>query len=104
MSAHTAGPWRRRSIPGHIFEISNASGEIVLRIRGGMMPTLPDARLLSAAPDMLRALDTLARAAASRENTMGDPIDLLNAKAELRAAIEDARNVIAALSSEPVQS
>jgi hypothetical protein len=47
--------WTRRSIPGHLFEISDASGP-VLRIRGGLMPTLETARLLTAAPEMLEAL------------------------------------------------
>lgn len=56
MSKPTPGPWERKSIPGHLFELHNSSGDIVLRIRGGMVPTLADARLLEAAPQMLDAL------------------------------------------------
>lgn len=52
----TPGPWQRKSIPGHLFEIHNAAGEVVLRIRGGMLPTLGDAQLLSEAPTMHAAL------------------------------------------------
>jgi|GEM_PF-2873767 len=54
-----------------------------------------NARLIAAAPDLLTALDRLARAAACRENTMGDPIRLLDAQAELRAATAHARAAIA---------
>lgn len=53
----TPGPWQRKQIPGHLFEISNAAGEVVLRIRGGMMPTLNDARLLTAASEMRTAIE-----------------------------------------------
>ena len=54
-SKHTQGPWKRRSIPGHLFEITDSTGNPVVRIRGGMMPTLDDAILLAAAPDLLEA-------------------------------------------------
>lgn len=56
MAKHTPGPWQRRSIPGHLFELKNAAGDIVLRIRGGMMPTLDDARVLEAAAEMAELL------------------------------------------------
>jgi hypothetical protein len=60
MAGHTPGPWRRKSIPGHLFELNNAAGDIILRIRGGIMPTLTDARLLAEAPAMLDALRNVA--------------------------------------------
>lgn len=54
MSAkHTPGPWTRRSIPGHLFELYTDAGDPILRIRGGMMPSLEDARVLEAAPELL---------------------------------------------------
>lgn len=53
---HTPGPWSRKSIPGHLFEIHTADNSPVFRIRGGMMPTLHDAALIAAAPDLLHAL------------------------------------------------
>lgn len=55
----TPGPWTRRSIPGHLFELQGADGNPVLRIRGGMMPALDDARLLEAAPELLAAAESL---------------------------------------------
>lgn len=60
---HTPGPWQRRSIPGHLFEIKNTQGEIVLRIRGGMMPTLEDSQLLEAAPELVEMLRESIRSA-----------------------------------------
>jgi hypothetical protein len=56
MSKHTDGPWKRRSIPGHLFEVSSETGEMVFRIRGGMMPVLEDARLIETAPELLDVL------------------------------------------------
>jgi hypothetical protein len=49
---HTPGPWIVRIVPGELFEIRGAN-EIVLRLRGGMMPIRDDASLLEAAPDLL---------------------------------------------------
>lgn len=50
--------WERRSIPGHLFEIKDwDSGEPILRIRGGMMPTLAHAVLIESAPQLLAALE-----------------------------------------------
>ena len=54
-SKHTQGPWKRRSIPGHLFEITDSAENPVLRLRGGMMPSLEDSMLLTAAPDLLEA-------------------------------------------------
>lgn len=57
---HTPGPWRRKSIPGHLFEIHDADENPIFRIRGGMMPTLSDAVLIAAAPELLHALQRIA--------------------------------------------
>jgi hypothetical protein len=57
---HTPGPWTGRTIVGKLFEITDSDGEPVLRVRSGMMPTQPDARLIAAAPDLLAALEALA--------------------------------------------
>lgn len=48
------------------------------------------------ARDMLAVLKLLEAAASNRDSTMGDPIRLLDVKAELQAAAEAARTVIAA--------
>lgn len=48
--------WQRRSIPGHLFELTDQDGNIVMRIRGGMMPALADANLMTAAPALADAL------------------------------------------------
>lgn len=53
---HTKGPWTRKSIPGHLFELNSSDGP-VLRIRSGMMPSLEDSYLIAAAADMLEALE-----------------------------------------------
>ena len=44
---------------------------------------------------LLTAAKATVRAIASRENTMGDPIDLINAKQELREAAQALREAIA---------
>lgn len=51
--------------------------------------------LIAAAPDLLAACDRLARAAANRDNTMGDPLRLIEVQAELREATTAARTAIA---------
>lgn len=67
----TPGPWTRKSIPGHLFEISGSSGP-VFRIRGGMMPSLEDARLLEQAPAMFAALERIA----DMLDREGNPIEM----------------------------
>ena len=53
------------------------------------------ALVMAASEPLLEALDRLVRAAANRENTMGDPLRLLDVQAELRAATEQARAALA---------
>ena len=55
----------------------------------------PACRIEKAAPDLLEALERLARAATNRENTMGDPCTLIAVQAELRAATKQAQAAIA---------
>jgi hypothetical protein len=62
MRGHTPGPWQRRSIPGHLFEVTGEAAAVVLRIRGGMMPSLEDARLIAAAPELLALVQRFVRA------------------------------------------
>jgi hypothetical protein len=50
---HSPGPWATRRVPGALFEIRDSDGNAVLRIRGGMDPMAPDARLIAAAPELL---------------------------------------------------
>ncbi len=58
--SHTPGPWVSRSIPGHLFEIHDAQKNPIMKIRGGMMPMLEDARVLTGAAAMYRALERIA--------------------------------------------
>ena len=81
---HTSGPWKRRSIPGHLFEITDLLNNPVIRIRGGMMPTLEDARLLESAPDLLSALEHLEQAYSNKHSPQ-----------HRAAAIANARGIIA---------
>lgn len=85
-SKHTPGPWVRRSIPGHLFEIHQEGDKdgIVLRLRGGMVPMLADARLIAAAPELLAA----ARLVDAAFSHLGD--DDHEAWAAIRAAIAKA--------------
>ena len=53
------------------------------------------ADLIAAAPALKEALERLARAAACRENTMGDPARLIEVQAELRDATNEARAALA---------
>lgn len=59
MSTSTPGPWLSKHIPGRLFELTNAAGEIILRIRGGMFPCAADARVLAAAPEMRDTITAL---------------------------------------------
>lgn len=108
MGKHTPGPWRVEPeddilvIWAHPREydiaVANVEWEPVAdqkrpeRDNGSMDG---NARLIAAAPELLLRLRHLVRAAENRDNTMGDPIRLMTAKAELREAIEHARWAIA---------
>lgn len=96
---HTPGPWlagRAHSgmkavvlandNQGHAFNLAMLNKQYAERDA--------DAALIAAAPDLLAALDRLARAAANRDHTMGDPLRLLDCQAELREATKEARALI----------
>ena len=90
MATHTLGPWERKSIPGHLFELHDSSGTPVMRIRGGMMPSLEDARLIAAAPELLAELQHLVRLLEPMEDTLQVPgLATLNGA---RAAIAKAQS------------
>jgi len=67
---------------------------------GNPIPTFPlnndqQEVIMTTASDLLIATDRLTRAAEHRENTMGDPMRLIEVQAELREATKQARNAIA---------
>ncbi len=89
---HTPGPWTaRRSIPGHLFEVLDSDSNLVMRIRGGMVPTLFDARLIAAAPEMLSALRAVAAWLSEVYGTDSENMqDAAEFAREIRAAIAKA--------------
>jgi hypothetical protein len=116
---HTPGPWRIETLDGKGFHLPNGTIHQILATVNGYPSTvstieeycevphfeadrLADARLIAAAPNLLKALQDLADAAQARENPMGDPCALLAAQANLRDATRRARAAIAkATGSEP---
>lgn len=113
MRKHTPGPWSIEQF-GHPYRVAEdvtitSYTEIhrnPLRIGrayniSGRDETMANARLMASAPKMLAALERLSFAAFSRENVMGDPISLLNAKAELAAAAKAADEVVAEATETP---
>jgi hypothetical protein len=91
LAEYTPGPWTRRAIPGHLFELHTEDGTPVMRIRGGMMPTLADGNLLAAAPELLAALvDAEAVGTGDYEHRFGKdefaPAWVLRARAAIAAA------------------
>lgn len=113
MSKHTPGPFmisdvdgrhKRVAILAHAPEFSDEDQQpyhplIGVVYYGGQhaprATAKATAQLWATASRMLCALKRLELAASNRENTMGDPIRLLDVKAELAAASEVARAVIA---------
>jgi hypothetical protein len=54
---HTPGPWTVEGSPGTTFGLVGPDGFHILKIRGGMLPVTANARLITAAPTMLAALE-----------------------------------------------
>ena len=103
-TTHTPGPWTAEETPDN-------SGLIIVLDSGPECPCfvamVPDnqinsvshqqanARLIAAAPDLLTALQRLSFAASCRENTSGDPIRVMETRAELAEANRQAIAAIA---------
>jgi hypothetical protein len=58
MIKHTEGPWEFERKPGLGFEIYSNEGPI-LKINGGMIPTEHDAKIMTAAPELLACVEGL---------------------------------------------
>ena len=107
---HTPGPWIKQgsgihaqtdngAMPIAQMKSHRADGTTAERNLPSVREMHANAALIAAAPELLAALSRLTDAAASRENTMGDPIRLLNVQAELRDATTNARAAIAKATS-----
>jgi hypothetical protein len=58
VKTYTPGPWHFTR-DGTGFAIFDATGFPILRVRGGVMPRLVDATLMTAAPELLEALQVV---------------------------------------------
>lgn len=88
MTQHTPGPWTLKS--WHEPTIVTREGDLI-----AMVYADKNRKLIAAAPDLLTALDRLAQAALARDNVIGDPCRLLEAKAELFTSAKNAAAAIA---------
>ena len=104
---HTPGPWvadlsrTEEDTPYAEIHPEGDSGWVngrYLRVGGAIDEH--DARLIAAAPDLLAALERLSFAAECRDNTMGDACRLIEVKAELASANQQARAAIAKATSQ----
>jgi len=95
---HTPGPWKLRSIPGHLFEISSEK-DVVLRIRSGMMPSFRDARLIAKAPELADALQGMVDWLTAALRELGPVTDETDGlwKRAMRARLHEARALLAAI-------
>jgi hypothetical protein len=55
-SKPSPGPWRKRYVPGAVFELKDAERNILLKQVGGMLPTRADQRLIEASAELYTAL------------------------------------------------
>lgn len=104
---HTPGPWKiTDKIDGQFAYTPRIHvGPAVVYYTAGYHTAKQDsefkaiadanARLIAAAPDLLAALERLSFAAECRDNTMGDACRLIEVKAELASANQQARAAIA---------
>lgn len=87
-------PWgsSRDAVPAGIVQttIYSNTGERVATVFGSE----GNVNLIKAAPAMAKALDDLATMAERRDNVMGDPLALLDAKANIAASAAKARQVL----------
>mgnify|MGYP001339436445 CR=1 FL=1 len=105
MGEPTPGPWTyQRALQqvdgAYDFAISAPGAPVLAEAfgrdaHGGFLPAEDNARVIASAFAMRAALQRLETAAERRDTHMGDPIRLLDAKAELAAAAKHAREVLA---------
>jgi len=102
-AAYTPGPWQYTydgdgEPPSTIYAGEPTDEAFIATLCGGLAPqeTFANARLIAAAPALAEALRRLLSAAQCRENTMGDPLRLIEVQSELRAAAFDARAALSA--------
>lgn len=101
---HTPGPWhveRPFNEKGTYIAHTDSTALIARVYEGNIIvgKTLPDhgqanARLIAASPALLAALQRISFACSCLDNVMGDPIRLMEAKAELREANQQAMQAI----------
>jgi hypothetical protein len=84
---HAPGPWTSRRHPGQGFEILDADGHPVMRQRGGLVPTVPDAQLMTQSAALAGALRRLCDRVEAIELEDGSTPDTLEARSIL-ATIE----------------
>lgn len=92
--AHTPGPWVRRSIPGHLFEIVGADGNAVLKIRGGMMPMLEDAARIVACVNAFEGISTDMVLCHDLQKAGAKKAELTAERDALRAEVERLREAL----------
>lgn len=97
---HTPGPWHAvgawvETEDDSVADICSCDPDTIGQGGRSDAEICANARLIAAAPDLLAALSRLEFAAQCRENTLGDQLRLVSVKAELVAAAEQARAVIA---------
>jgi len=91
---YTTGPWTME----YDYSLVMAGQVVAVTIApdgASLEEQRANAQLIAAAPDLLDALNRLSFAAECRDNTMGDACRLIEVKAELAAAKEQAIAAIA---------
>jgi len=98
----TAGPWELSGqfyVGGRparaVYRPGDTAETRILILGSADQDCDADATLVASAPELVTALEQLETAAERRETPMGDPSDLIVAKANLAAAAKHAREVIA---------
>lgn len=100
---HTPDPWSlERDGIAIVMADQVVCGDGLAPDGAGLAERKANSRLIAAAPDLLAALDRLTFAAECRDNTAGDAARLIQVKAELRSAAEQARAAIAKVTDTPV--
>jgi hypothetical protein len=90
---HSPAPWQVNALGA----VRGANGYLLAEVlhAGSEVEGRANQALIGAAPDLLKALERLSFAAMCRDNVMGDPCRLLDAKAELAAANQQACAAVA---------